>query len=254
MKIPPPTKPADRLIFALDVPDRSSALSYVEQLDGLVTFYKVGWELFLAEGLNIVREIKAKGHRVFLDLKIQDDVDETVKRYIQVAVREHIDLVTLHGSERLFQTAKRAKGEASLQLLSLTLLSNMDETAMKDIALLDNGTGYCLPFKKPEDYVQWKATRTSEAGADGFIASGRFVSFVRGLFQESHPLIVTPGVRPSGSSHAEHKNVLTPKEAILAGSDYLVVGRPIRDANSPRVTAEQVVQEIADALKSSATS
>ncbi len=248
--MPTPSKPADRLIFALDVPDRAQALSYVEQLDGLVTFYKVGWELFLSEGLNIVRELKAKGQRVFLDLKIQDDVDETVNRYIQVAVREHIDLVTLHGSERLFKTAKRAKGDASLQLLSLTLLSNMDEAAMKDIALLDNGTGYCLPFKKPEDYIQWKATRTSQAGADGFIASGRFVGFVRGLFPESHPLIVTPGVRPSGASHAEHKNVLTPKEAILAGSDYLVVGRPIRDAESPRATAEKVVQEIAEALES----
>jgi orotidine-5'-phosphate decarboxylase len=177
-----------------------------------------------------------------------------VNRYIQVAVREHIDLVTLHGSERLFETAKRAKGDASLQLLSLTLLSNMDEAAMKDIALLDNGTGYCLPFKKPEDYVQWKATRTAKAGADGFIASGRFVSFVRGLFPDSHPLIVTPGVRPSGASHAEHKNVLTPKKAILAGSDYLVVGRPIRDAESPRATAEKVVQEISEALESLATS
>jgi len=247
--MPTPATPADRLIFALDVPDRAQALFYVEQLDGLVTFYKVGWELFLAEGLNIVRELKAKGHRVFLDLKIQDDVDETVNRYIQVAVREHIDLVTLHGSERLFKTAKLAKGDASLQLLSLTLLSNMDEAAMKDIALLDNGTGFCLPFKKPEDYIQWKATRTSQAGADGFIASGRFVRFVRGLFPEGHPLIVTPGVRPSGASHAEHKNVLTPKEAILAGSDYLVVGRPIRDAESPRGTAEKVVQEIAEALE-----
>ncbi len=250
MNTPTPIKPADRLIFALDVPDRTKALAYVEQLDGLVSFYKVGWELFLAEGLGIVRELKAKGHRVFLDLKIQEDVDETVNRYIQVAVREHIDLVTLHGSERLFATAKRAKGEASLQLLSLTLLSNMDEAAMKEIALLDNGTGNCLPFKKSEDYVQWKATRTAKGGADGFRASGRFVSFVRSLFQGSRPLIVTPGVRPSGASHAEHKNVLTPKAAILAGSDYLVVGRPIRDADSPRATAEAVVQEITGALES----
>jgi len=244
--------PTDRLIFALDVSDRTTALSFVEQLDGLVNFYKVGWELFLAEGLGIVRELKAKGHKVFLDLKIQDDVDETVKRYIQVALREKVDLVTLHGSERLFKTAKRAKGDASLRLLSLTLLSNMDEAAMKDIALLDNGTGYCLPFKKPEDYVQWKATRTAQAGADGFIASGRFVSVVRGLFPKSHPLIVTPGVRPSGSSHAEHKNVLTPKEAIIAGSDYLVVGRPIRDAESPRAAAQKVVQEMTEALASGA--
>lgn len=250
VKTPTPATPADRLIFALDVPDRVQALSYVEQLDGLVTFYKVGWELFLAEGLSIIRELKAKGFRVFLDLKIQDDVDETVNRYIQVAIREQVDLITLHGSEKLFETAKSAKGDGSLQLLSLTLLSNMDEAAMRDLALLDNGTGYCLPFTKPEEYIHWKATRTAKAGADGFIASGRFVSFVRGLFQESRPLIVTPGVRPSGTSHAEHKNVLTPKEAILAGSDYLVVGRPIRDAESPRATAQKVVQEIAEALES----
>ncbi len=252
--MPIPSTPADRLIFALDVPDRKRALSYVEQLNGLVSFYKVGWELFLAEGLSIIREIKAKGHRLFLDLKIQDDVDETVNRYIQVAIREHIDLVTLHGSERLFATAKCAKGDAPLQLLSLTLLSNMDEAAMKDVALLENGTGKCLPFRKAEDYIEWKATRTAAAGADGFIASGRFVSFVRELFQESHPLIVTPGVRPSGAPHAEHKNVLTPKAAILAGSDYLVVGRPIRDAESPRDTAEKVIQEIEAALESRAVS
>ena len=249
-----PATPADRLIFALDVADRAQALSYIEQLDGHVTFYKVGWELFLAEGLSIVRELKAKGYKVFLDLKIQDDVDETVNRYIQVAIREQVNFVTLHGSERLFETAKRAKGDASLQLLSLTLLSNMDEAAMKDIALLDNGTGQCLPFKKPEEYIHWKATRTAKAGADGFIASGRFVNFVRGLFRESRPLIVTPGVRPSGTSHAEHKNVLTPKEAILAGSDYLVVGRPIRDAESPRATAQNVIKDIAEALESLAVS
>ena len=252
--MPIPNKPADRLIFALDVSDKEQALSYVKQLDGIVTFFKVGWELFLAEGLSMVRELKAKGLRVFLDLKIQDDVDETVTRYIQVATREQIDFVTLHGSEKLFETAKRAKKDAPLQLLSLTLLSNMEEATMKANGMLDNGTGYCLPFKKPEEYVHWKATHTFKAGADGFIASGRFVSFVRGLFKESHPLIVTPGVRPAGTSHAEHKNVLTPREAIHSGSDYLVVGRPIRDAESPRTAAQDVVQEITEALESLAAS
>ena len=146
--------------------------------------------------------------------------------------------------------AKRAKGDAPLQLLSLTLLSNMEEATMKANAMLDNGTGVCLPFKKPEEYVEWKASRSFEAGADGFIASGRFVKFVRGLFEDGHPLIVTPGVRPAGTSHAEHKNVLTPREAIRSGSDYLVVGRPIRDAESPRAATLAVVQEITEALES----
>ena len=242
--------PQERIIFALDVSDKPAALKLIQQLEGVVSFYKVGWELFLAEGLGFIRELKKRGYRVFLDLKIQDDVDETVKRYIQVAIREQVDFVTLHGSEKLFRTARQAKADAPLQLLSLTLLSNMDEAAMKDIALLDNGTGYCLPFKKPEDYVRWKATRTFEAGADGFIASGRFVNFVRGLFKADSPLIVTPGVRPSGSSHAEHKNVLTPTEAIMSGSDFLVVGRPIRDAPSPKAVAQAIAQEIAEAWES----
>ena len=241
--------PNERIIFALDVPERQEALKFVQQLEDIVSFYKVGWELFLAEGLGVVRELKSRGHRVFLDLKIQDDVDETVKRYIQVAVRERVDVVTLHGSEKLFRTARKAKGDAPLQLLSLTLLSNMDEGAMKEIGLLDNGTGLSLPFTKPEDYVRWKATRTFEAGADGFIASGRFVNLVRGLFKESHPLIISPGVRPSGSSHAEHKNVLTPGEAILSGSDYIVVGRPIRDAPSPYEMAQIITREIAEVLE-----
>lgn len=242
--------PQERIIFALDVSDKQDAMKFVQTLEGIVSFYKVGWELFLAEGLGFIRELKSRGHRVFLDLKIQDDVDETVKRYIQVAIREQVEFVTLHGSEKLFRTAKQAKGDAPLQLLSLTLLSNMDEGAMKEIGLLDNGTGYCLPFKNPEDFVQWKATRTFKAGADGFIASGRFVNVVRGLFKDSHPLIVSPGVRPSGSAHAEHKNVLTPREAILGGSDYLVVGRPIRDAKSPKAVAQAIVQEIQEALDS----
>lgn len=240
--------PKERIIFALDVSEKQEALKFVQQLEDIVSFYKVGWELFLAEGLGFVRELKSRGHRVFLDLKIQDDVDETVKRYIQVAVRERVDVVTLHGSEKLFRTAKQAKGDAPLQLLSLTLLSNMDEGAMKEIGLLDNGTGFCLPFTNAEDYVRWKATRTFEAGADGFIASGRFVNLVRGLFKESHPIIVSPGVRPSGLSHAEHKNVLTPREAILSGSDYIVVGRPIRDARSPYEMAQIIAQEIAEVL------
>ena len=244
--------PNERIIFALDVPERQEALKFVQQLEDIVSFYKVGWELFLAEGLGFVRELKRRGHRVFLDLKIQDDVDETVKRYIQVAVRERVDAVTLHGSEKLFRTARQAKGDAPLQLLSLTLLSNMDEGAMKEIGLLDNGTGLCLPFTKPEDYVRWKATRTFEAGADGFIASGRFVNLVRGLFKESHPLIISPGVRPSGSPHAEHKNVLTPREAILGGSDYIVVGRPIRDAPSPYEMAQIITREIAGVLETQA--
>ncbi len=258
-KLLTPQKPEERLIFALDVPDWDTAIHYEKCLEGIVGFYKVGWELFLAEGLKIIRHLKTKNHRVFLDLKIQDDVDETINRYIQVAINEGVDFVTLHGNGKMFSTAKKAKGDSTLQLLSVTLLSNMDEAAMKDNYMIKNSDDqeadkYCLPFENAEEYVSWRAKKTAEAGCDGFIASGRFVKFINKLFHKDGPFIVTPGVRPLGDSHAEHKNVLTPKEAILAGSAYLVIGRPIRDAESPVAAAKKIVEEIADALKSHATS
>ena len=249
-----PLKPEERLIFALDVPDKKEAESFVRQLEGVVSFYKVGWELFLSEGLEIVRYLKNKGHKVFLDLKIQDDVDATISRYIQVAIREKVDFVTLHGNGRMFKTAKQAKGDSSLKILSLTLLSNMDEATMRDNYMLRNGDDHCLPFDTPEEYVEWRAKRTFEAGCDGFIASGRFVRNVKNMFQERCPLIITPGVRPTGSSHAEHKNVLTPTEAIHSGSDFLVVGRPIRDSENAKKKAKEIVTEISEALESLAAS
>ncbi|MEX2493928.1 MAG: orotidine-5'-phosphate decarboxylase [Nitrospirales bacterium] len=246
-------KPQERLIFALDVADMQSAKSYVKQLKGVVSFYKVGWELFLAESLEIVKYLKGEGHKVFLDLKIQDDVDATISRYIQVAIRQDVDFVTLHGNGRMFATAKSAKGGSNLKILSLTLLSNMDEAAMKDNYMLQNGDDYCLPFKTAEEYVGWRATKTFNAGCDGFIASGRFVKFLKNLFKEDCPLIITPGVRPVGCSAAEHKNVLTPKAAIQNGSDYLVVGRPIRDAENANSQAQAIVQQIAEGLESPAS-
>lgn len=248
-------KPEERLIFALDVPDMDHAVSYVKSLKGIVSFYKVGWELFLAEGLKVIEYLKGEGHKVFLDLKIQDDVDATISRYIDVAISKDIDFVTLHGNGRLFSTAKKAKqakGDTKLKILSLTLLSVMDEAAMKDSYMIQNGSERSLPFNTPEEYVKWRAEKTFEAGCDGFIASGKFVKYVRELFIKEYPLIVTPGVRPTGCSAAEHKNVLTPRAAIQAGSDYLVVGRPIRDAENSNWQAQEIVQEIAEALESPA--
>lgn len=251
----PNLQPSERLIFALDVHDMHEAKALVRQLKGVVSFYKVGWELFLAEGLKVIEYLKEHDYKVFLDLKIQDDVDATISRYIDVAIAKDIDFVTLHGNGRLFATAKKAKlakGETKLKILSLTLLSVMDEAAMKDSYMIQNGSERSLPFKTPEDYVKWRAEKTFEAGCDGFIASGKFVKYVRDLFTEDYPLIVTPGVRPVGCSAEEHKNVLTPKAAIQAGSDYLVVGRPIRDAENANKRANEIVQEIAEALESPA--
>jgi len=239
-----PMNPEDRLIFALDVPDIDQAQGYVRMLEDVVRFYKVGWELFTDAGMNIVRFLKGRGLKVFLDLKFPEDVDETIHRYIQVIVREKIDFITLHGNGRIFRIAKQAKGDSSLKILSLTLLSSLDETDMRDNYMVSNGSEYSFPFSTAEHYVNWRAEQSRKAGCDGFIASGRFVKMIRDNFKDDHPIIVTPGVRPSGASSNEHKNVLTPREAILSGSDYLVVGRPIRDAVSAKEKAEEIIKEI----------
>lgn len=239
--------PQDRLIFALDFPDSENALGYVKQLRGVVSFYKVGWELFVAEGMKIVRELKELGHKVFLDLKFQEDVDETIKGYLQIAIREKVDFVTLHGNGKIFATAKRVKGESPIKILSLTLLSNMDTDDMRDNYMIQNGSAEAFPFVTPEQYVSWRAGRTLDAGGDGLIASGRFVKLLRDEYKDKQPLLVVPGIRPLSSSHDEHKQVLTPREAILAGADYLVVGRPIRNAENAIEATNRIIEEIAEA-------
>ncbi|RMH09996.1 MAG: orotidine-5'-phosphate decarboxylase [Nitrospirae bacterium] len=239
--------PKDRLIVALDVPTKEEALALVNALSPLVSFYKVGWELFLAAGPDIVRTLKAKNLQVFLDLKMQEDVDQTISRYIQVVVREGVDFVTLHGNGRIFRVAKRAKGEAPVKLLALTLLSSLDEADMRDNYLLYNGSTYSFPFQRAEEYVCWRADTAVQAGCDGLIASGQFVRLLHDRFRDRTPppLLVVPGIRLEGAPRDEHKHTLTPRDAIAGGADYLVVGRPITQAATPREAAQAIIDEIA---------
>jgi orotidine-5'-phosphate decarboxylase len=240
-------EPRDRLIVALDVPTRAEALGLVSQLDGLVTFFKVGYQLFVAEGMPLVRELLDRGLRVFLDLKL-DDVDETIASAVREIARNQVHLLTLHGGVATVRAAVAGRADSLFpKLLSVTLLSSLGETDLIDFQIV----GPNARFKNLMEYVLWRAETAVAAGCDGLIASGPTIGAVR-RHVGSAQIIVSPGIRPSGSDTNEHKRSATPGEAIAAGADYLVVGRPVRKASNPQAVVDSIIREIEQASHASA--
>ncbi|MGQ0764274.1 MAG: orotidine-5'-phosphate decarboxylase [Gemmatimonadota bacterium] len=234
-----PTDAADRLIVALDVPTRAEALALTEELQGITRFYKVGYQLFIAAGLSLVHELIERGHRVFLDLKM-DDVGETISLAVREIARASVDLITVNGGAATVRAAVKGRGDRQLpRILSLTLLSSMNEADLAELHLV----GPTARFRTTDEYVLWRARMAVEAGCDGLIASGQSVRQVREAVGPV-PLIVTPGVRSTGSPADDHKRSLTPREAIEAGSTMIVVGRPITRADDRRAAALSILAEL----------
>ena len=235
---------ADRLIVALDCPTIEQARSLVADLGPAVTFYKIGWRLFLTAGMSFVKEVRGQEKRIFLDLKM-DDIAETVETAVAV-LRDKVQLLTLMGAAETITAAVRGRGAASdPKLLSVTFLSSLDETDLR--AMLPHGAtlppGDVLPA-----YVEQRAKQALAAGADGLIASGDSVRQLRAVLG-SKPLIVTPGIRPAGAATNDQKRTKTPAEAIADGADLLVVGRPIWTAPSPIAAAEAIIADIGVGLE-----
>lgn len=234
-----PTDPKDRLIVALDVPTRGDALKLVDELDGLVSFFKVGYQLFLAEGMAFVKELAQRRNRIFLDLKM-DDVDETITLAVREISKSDVTFVTIHGNGATARAAQAGRnGSGVPKILSLTLLSSLDEGDLKDLQIL----GKKGRFQSLTDYAKWRAEEAIKAGVDGLIASGETVRPIRDLVPSS-TIIVTPGIRASGVASDDHKRSLSPTAAIRAGADYLVVGRPIRNATNRADAARAIIEEI----------
>ncbi len=234
--------PAQRLIVALDFETAQDANRLIHSLDGVVSYYKVGLQLFVAAGMPFVQSLIDRGHRVFLDLKM-DDVEETIASAVREIARYPIDLITLNGGAATIRSAVKGRGAAATpHILSVTLLSSLNAQDLSDLSLVGDGAR----FASLEDYIRWRVDLAREAGCDGFIASGDSVKVVRSHVG-ADALIIPPGIRPSGTSTDEHKRPATPSSAIAAGADYLVVGRPIRNASDPRRVAEGIVGEIASA-------
>lgn len=244
----PKPKAAERLIIALDVPhdlkdpdamiDVDDARTIVRMLGDTAAFLKIGWPLYMAGGQVLIKEFKDQGRRVFLDLKF-GDIAETVKRLVHVAVHERVDFITVNTSFDAVRAAVAAAKGSDLKILTVTVLTSLDA---RDLAEMGQNVSVA-------ELVLRKARLAQKAGCQGIIASGKEAAAIR---TQAGPdfLIVTPGIRPAGVSHEDHKRAVTPGDAIRAGADYLVVGRPIVRARNPRETALKIIAEMQEAFDS----
>ncbi len=233
---------AERLIVALDYSDVDEARKCVDELDELVSFYKVGLELFKSPSRDFLEELRQRKCRIFLDLKMHD-VDETIRRAVANVASLGVDFLTIHGNSATLKAACLGKGQHALKLLAVPLLSSWNEKDLQELFLVGPSADFTPKFDTLDDYVFWRADQAISQGCDGLIASGEYVQKLRARFGKSI-LIISPGIRPSGSSTDEHKRSLTPGQAIQAGANYLVVGRPIRDAANRKAMAQQIIDEI----------
>jgi orotidine-5'-phosphate decarboxylase len=225
----------ERVIVALDVPDLSGLRAFLDRLDGRPAFYKVGLELFVAEGVRAVEAVKAAGGRVFLDLKLHD-IPETVGRAVASAAALGVELLTVHtagGGEMLRRAADAAAGK--VKILGVTVLTSLTADDLRA-----DGIGGTVA-----EAVGRRARVAAAAGIGGLVCSPHEVAEARAAAPGL--LLVVPGVRPAGAALGDQKRVATPAATVAAGADHLVVGRPIRDAASPAEAFTAIVREIESA-------
>jgi orotidine-5'-phosphate decarboxylase len=226
----------ERLIAALDVPTAAAARALAERLGEAVRFYKIGLELFSAGGyVELLQWLTARGAKVFADLKLYD-IPETVRRAVANLSASGATFLTVHAERSILEAAAREKG--GLKLLAVTVLTSFDQRSLAEM-------GYAGTV---QDLVVQRARAALESGCDGVIASGHEAPRLKAEFGE-RLLVVTPGVRPAGAGAQDQKRVVDVAQAFAAGADYIVVGRPIRDAADPRAAAEAIQATIAGAFK-----
>ena len=232
----------DRIIMALDVGDRDTALRLVDELDDHISFFKIGYQLFVAEGMAFVDELVERKKRIFLDLKM-DDVGATITLAVEAIAKHDVHFLTVHGSGATAKAALRGRRRSSCRLphiLSLTLLTSLDSTDLRDLGVI----GEHARCKSLDEFVDWRAQQAIDAECDGLIAAGENVERLRSKYPDT--LIVTPGIRLRNGGPDDHKRPATPRQAIAHGADYLVIGRPIRDVESGKRldVVERVANEI----------
>jgi orotidine-5'-phosphate decarboxylase len=225
----------DRMIVALDVPTIWDAYRIVSTLGDEASFYKIGYRLAFAGGLDLARQLVGEGKKVFLDLKLHD-IGNTVTEGVESLTKLGVTFLTVHAYPQTMRGAVEGRGEAPLKLLAVTALTSYDDGDLKD-------AGYGLAVR---DLVRMRAQQARSAGVDGIVCSAAETGIVRDVIG-ADMVIVTPGIRPAGSAAGDQKRTLTPAEAIAAGADHLVVGRPVIRAADPRAAAAAIMDEIASA-------
>lgn len=232
-----PKTARDRLIVGLDLPSVKEAEAAVDEIRGAVGCYKIGLELIYAGGIDLARRLAAEGETVFLDAKLLD-IDNTVANAVRSILDTGVAMLTVHAYPKAIAAAAAAAKDRDLMILGVTVLTSMDDADLAD-AGYGNATASGL--------VGSRAEKALAAGAGGIVCSAREAADLRARLGEE-AVLVTPGIRPAGSAAGDQKRVMTPADAIRAGSDYLVVARPIVMAENRRTAAEAIVAEIEAAL------
>jgi orotidine-5'-phosphate decarboxylase len=231
-----------RLIVALDVPDAPSAITLVETLGPICQWFKVGLELFVAAGPSVIEPIVARGHSVFLDLKLHD-IPNTVAGAVRSAASLGVRMLTMHatGGPAMLAAARQALSGISdpPELLAVTVLTSMDQPQL--IA-----TGLARP---PAEQVALLAQMGFDAGIRGFVCSPQEVAAIRAITGPAGVLVI-PGIRPVGAAIGDQKRIASPAEALRLGASYLVVGRPITQAADPAKAANEILDEMAATFES----
>lgn len=239
---PAATLHSRKLIVALDVDRAARAREIVSALRGVVGMFKIGLQLYAAAGPDVVREIVRSGERVFLDLKFHD-IPNTVAAAGVEATRLGVSIFNVHASggskmmRRTVEAVDRCANDEGLprpNVIAVTVLTSSDQETLTEIGFSSG----------PADLVRRLALIAEAAGMDGVVASPHEVRLIREAVKKPHFIVVTPGVRPSGSAPGDQSRIMSPSEAISAGADYLVVGRPILEATDPVRAAQQIIREM----------
>ncbi len=235
-----PVKMADRLIVALDFHSIDQAKNAVKSLKGIVSFFKLGLRLQYEPGFgDLLTQLKDEGNRIFLDAKMYD-IPETVSGAVASAVRREVDFITVHGDESIMRAAVAAKKDSNLKVFAITVLTSLDDAALAAM-------GYAVGARA---LVQLRARLAVQSGCDGIIASADDQpNDLRELAASDGLLIATPGVRRKNAAADDQKRIATPGEAIASGADYLVVGRPIVNADDPVREAQAFIEEMEEAAR-----
>jgi orotidine-5'-phosphate decarboxylase len=227
--------PRDRLIVALDLPAVRAAEALVERLDDSVRFYKIGYQLVFAGGLPLAAALVRAGKRVFLDMKLHD-IANTVASGVASVAQMDVTFLTVHAYPATLRAAIAAKAGSSLKILAVSVLTSFDDADLAD-------AGYEMGV---EALVTRRAAQARDLGADGIVCAGSEVAALRPIAGPDMALVI-PGIRPAGAPAGDQKRAVTPGQAMAAGADYLVVGRPVVAAADPVAAAEAIVAEIAAA-------
>jgi orotidine-5'-phosphate decarboxylase len=227
------TTAADKIIVALDVPTKIAAYDLVDQLREQISFFKIGLQLYTAEGSEIVREVLKKDVKVFLDLKLHD-IPNTVARAVESATRMGVQMLTIHlsGGPEMIRAAAEAR-KNNLSILGVTVLTSATEETLREIGISD----------KIDNQVLRLGKLGVEAGVDGLVASPHEVKMLQAQFRAKIKVVV-PGIRPSWSEAGDQRRVMTLREALDAGANYLVIGRPVIADPNPRQALTKILDEL----------